>query len=109
MIEKNSGKFPTWMAKNVDDHTLRRIFYANTGEINEDEVNQNIDDWSNIVGFKKIKEVFSRYPELANLLNKCLQIDPKKRITCEEALSHEFFKIAYTLPSESQPKNHYSD
>lgn len=29
--------------------------------------------------------------ELIDLLKKCLEIDPKKRINCKQALDHPFF------------------
>lgn len=29
---------------------------------------------------------------MVDFLKKCLQIDPSKRITCEEAIRHEWFK-----------------
>lgn len=31
-------------------------------------------------------------PDLCDLLEKCLQVDPKTRIKASEALSHDFFK-----------------
>lgn len=33
-------------------------------------------------------------PDLCDLLEKCLQVDPNLRIEASEALSHEFFKSA---------------
>jgi serine/threonine protein kinase len=34
-----------------------------------------------------------KYKEFLDLLKKMLIIDPKRRITCSEALEHKFFKM----------------
>jgi serine/threonine protein kinase len=44
-------------------------------------------------------------PELCDLLEKCLQVDPNIRIDASEALSHDFFKsveerVAHTIDRE---------
>ena len=39
------------------------------------------------------KEIIPQeYKELIDLLDKMFEVDPTKRISCKEALNHEFFK-----------------
>lgn len=40
-------------------------------------------------------EEIEEYRELKELLMRCLEVDPKKRITAKEALQHKFFQIIY--------------
>jgi mitogen-activated protein kinase 1/3 len=40
--------------------------------------------------------------EAKDLLDKCLQIDPKRRITAKEALSHEYFKDLFDEETDDQ-------
>ena len=40
---------------------------------------------------KNLEKIFDDQPLLVDLLSKCLEIDPRRRISCEEALNHPFF------------------
>ncbi|CAD7953872.1 unnamed protein product [Amoebophrya sp. A120] len=52
-----------------------------------DKCNVNKDQDRNIKGSKEQVSAFS------DLLQKCLQLDPKKRVNAEEAVKHEFFSL----------------
>ena len=52
-------------------------------------------NWRTINNFKSVKELFSGHDDLIDLLQKCLQIDPNRRINCKNALQHPFFQVEY--------------
>lgn len=45
-----------------------------------------LDNWRTINNFKSVEELFAGQTELTDLLKKCLQIDPNRRINCKTAL-----------------------
>ncbi len=50
----------------------------------------------NVKNFNTVDDIISKEdPELKDLLEKMLEIDPKKRISCSKALKHDFFTIKY--------------
>ena len=50
-----------------------------------------------IKSIKRIEEIIKpEHKALSNLLLKLFEIDPKKRISCKNALNHNFFQIDYS-------------
>jgi len=85
LIEKNSGNFPHWMIKKAESE-FREIFDKES--ISYQKAENHISSWRTVNNFKSIDEMFVGYNELIDLLKKCLQIDPNKRINCKNALQH---------------------
>lgn len=102
MIDKERGPFPDWMI-NKADFELQKFFY-----LNEDHFKTygSYFDWEELLAYEDkagrlrnyrgLDELVSLdHPALNDLLKKLLEIDPNKRISCEEALKHPFFKMKY--------------
>jgi len=81
MIVKNSGQIPEWMVKNCAND-LKEILRS-TGEIKEHKLRRYVGEGKNIVYMKTVDEIFEHDVKLRNLLMKCLQNDPNKRINCK--------------------------
>lgn len=77
MIEKNSGKYPNWMIQKTQVSNLKKLF--RDGYINQDR----IEHIENVIGLKTVEDVFASYPPLIDLIRRCLEIDPSKRINCK--------------------------
>jgi len=102
MIDKVVGPIPHWMANRADAES-RKHFVCNEDYF---EQNETYFDWPkyatgeesivHVKTMKTMKDVIpSDYPELADLVQKMLIIDPNKRIKAWEALEHPFFKKHY--------------
>lgn len=85
MIEKNCGKYPHWMIQKCSVSTLKKLF--RDGCINQDR----LDHIENIIGLKTVDEILEGHPLLIDLIRRCLEINPSRRINCMEALRHPFF------------------
>ena len=90
MIEKNSGAFPGWMVAKAASSGLRRLWGRGT-DICEEEADRQLEHWENIRGFKVAGERVGE-GHLGDLVGRCLEIDPNRRITCAAALRHPFFQ-----------------
>ncbi len=73
------------------DNELGRMFDED-GEMRERKLRKYVGEGENIVYMKTVDEIFEHDKLLRDLLNECLEVDPRKRISCSEALRHEYFK-----------------
>ena len=89
MIAKNCGRLPKWMVRESSNE-LARLF-DEEGEIRERKLRKYVGEGEKIVYMKTVNEIFEHDPQLKDLLNECLELDPRKRISCSEALRHEYF------------------
>jgi serine/threonine protein kinase len=99
MIDKAVGPIPYWMSNRADSET-RKYFICSEEYF---EQNGTYLDWpksasseesvQHVKNLKGINDIIpSHFPELIDLLEKMLVIDPNKRIKCWDALEHPFFK-----------------
>ena len=65
------------------------------GWLSKEMVDKEIETWDNIKAMKKVEQICEGHSELIDLLNKCLEIDPNKRINCSNALKHPYFNVKY--------------
>lgn len=76
---------------------------------------ENLTNWSKFKPQKEfprnIKKFFSKVdPDALDLLEKLLQLDPKKRLTAKEALNHPWIKSGQTLnPQNILPENNCNE
>jgi len=81
MITKNAKeKLPAWMPKRCKND-LASVF--KDGEFDDRIVNKRIKSWADIEELLRVDQIFKNRPELCDLLTRCLQMDPAKRISCE--------------------------
>lgn len=103
LIERASGHIPYWMCIKADVKLSKHFIY----EEEHYRKYKTYFDWpkhakdknsvSKVKYMKKINEIISKdQPELADLLQKMLTIDPSNRIDCNEALNHPFFLKNYS-------------
>lgn len=95
LIEKVCGKYPHWMVDNCV-YSLQKIFNTKYKTIDYDLL-RNVNKVKKALDLQyNIEELVLReHREFSDLIKKILVIDPKKRISCEEALQHEFFNRKY--------------
>eukprot|EP01016_Furgasonia_blochmanni_P056559 TRINITY_DN9668_c0_g1_i1.p1 TRINITY_DN9668_c0_g1~~TRINITY_DN9668_c0_g1_i1.p1 ORF type:complete len:183 (-),score=18.37 TRINITY_DN9668_c0_g1_i1:205-753(-) len=103
LIERACGPIPFWMADKAEKK-IRKHFYVD--DIEYFHRNQTYFDWpkyaTNSETIKKVKKMAQiedvipkQFPELRDLLHRLLEIDPHRRISCDDALRHNFFQINY--------------
>ena len=52
-----------------------------------------VKNFNEIMELDKIPEILGQgHQELSDLVEKCMEIDPKKRFSCAEALQHKYFE-----------------
>jgi serine/threonine protein kinase len=88
MIQNNSGPLPLWMGTNCSNE-LKECFAS--GIFDTKRAMKKLKDPREVVGFKSVDELMKNQPELRDLLKQCLENDPKKRISCKQALKHPYF------------------
>lgn len=71
MILKNAQKtkMPAWMPKRCKND-LFKIFKGD--EIDDRVANKRIKHWEDIIGLKRVNEIFQDQPELCDLISRCL-------------------------------------
>jgi serine/threonine protein kinase len=84
---------------------VRRMIYCDgdeemtgdyEGRVDEGKAGQRITRWEEIVGFKRIDELLAGEKELLSLVERCLAVEPAKRMSCCEALKHPYFGVETT-------------
>lgn len=93
MIDKISGKIPGWMAEGAEK-SLAKLFYKGGG-INYQYGDRKVQNFDEIMSLEPLEELLKGEVELVSLVSLCLEIDPKKRISCESALKHPYFDLKY--------------
>ncbi|EGR33534.1 hypothetical protein IMG5_049940 [Ichthyophthirius multifiliis] len=102
MIEKVCGNIPQWMANDCKQEKLKDNFQISDTyflakrsffDWPENATKENIESVQGLKHFNQI--IKNEHHELIDLIQKCLQNDPNKRISCAEALNHEFFRKLY--------------
>ena len=91
MIEKHAGSFPEWMVYRSSEY--RSNFRE--GRLNWPRVAANSASVQRVHRMKMLPELMPEQPELVDLLRRCLEVDPRRRITCQEALRHRFFELQF--------------
>jgi serine/threonine protein kinase len=102
MIDKACGPIPYWMGNRADSK-LGKHFILEEGHFKKyrtyfdwPKYASGIESIQAVKYMRLINEIIpARYRELRDLIKRMLTIDPKVRITCDEALKHEFFQAQY--------------
>ncbi|EGR33477.1 hypothetical protein IMG5_051550 [Ichthyophthirius multifiliis] len=100
MIEKISGHIPKWMGNRAEHDHFSQNFNVSDEYFSKYRTHF---DWpknaSSRKSIERVRELITVEqiikPEhylLKDLVKKCLIIDPKQRISCQEALKHSFFQ-----------------
>jgi dual-specificity kinase len=84
MMEKHAGPFPEWMINRSSEF---RDSFQN-GRIS---ARGSASSLQRVARMKTLRELFAGQPDLLDLLGRCLELDPRRRISCAEALQHRFF------------------
>ena len=80
MIEKLCFSYPIWMVESCCKE-FRRLFDKH-GNIDYHYGDRLVENMSEVVGLERLHNTLSGQPELRSLVEKCLEIDPRKRISC---------------------------
>ena len=87
MIEKSSGRIPQWMgqrAENGLDKNFSNQKNKQGSYFDWPKASSSSESEKRVKGMKIVKDLIQNdQPELVDLINKCLEIDPKNRITCK--------------------------
>ena len=106
LIQKVCGKFPLWMGLSADDEFKSLFSLPNEQNENinfETKTDINVNKVQNI---EKVKDALEQQETLNDIIMDehevfrkflmfLLEIDPKKRPSCSDALNHDFFKTTF--------------
>lgn len=88
MMEKhNGGPLPRWMTERSEEFAR---CYVN-GKLDWPRVSSGEESIQNVEDMETISNILKPHPLMLDLLSKCLEVDPHRRITCAQALKHSFF------------------
>jgi len=94
MIQKVSGAIPQWMGKNSENEFKDFFSESKNGRVSFDWP-RNASSNESIKRVEKMRTlddlINPKHTLLKDLLKKCFEIDPKKRISAKDALEHPFF------------------
>lgn len=86
------------------EYKFTKYFHPD-GSINHHQADKDIKDWDEIMDAKPLHKALRGYHQLESLIRSCLCIDPKRRITCSEALKHPYFSQDLTDRKYTWPKH----
>ena len=96
LIEKLCGVFPSRMIDNGDRH-LRKIFNKYNNYINYSYLHKKYETIKTINRVRHIEDVvLKQHKCFYDLLMRLLKVNPSERITCKDALKHNFFNVVFT-------------
>lgn len=90
MIEKHGGPYPEWMINRSSE--FRDCFENGKMLWPRGASSSSV---QRVQHMKTLGDIFAGQAEVRDLLEKCLEVDPRKRISCAEALKHHFFELSY--------------
>ena len=105
MIDRLIAKFPSRLVEKCDESLLK--YFNKDGSINYHNGDREVKDWDTVMDAKSLHKQLKGYEGLEDLVRCCLEIDPRRRLNCEEALKHSYFFLnlddqRYCVPKYSE-------